>query len=187
MTTVQKTRGYIRSVSGKKLWPLSPKVADVSVSDIAHALGYKCRFTGHTKFFYSVAQHSVYVSQMVPREIALPALFHDASEYMLPDVSTPVKWQLKGFKEIEEGVLDAVFKKLGLMAYREDTSVMAEIKKADLKLRAIEGRDLMPQDETGYSTEEPDPYFFIEPWGIEQGREKFLARYEQILEALAGY
>lgn len=174
---------WFQSYKGKRLFPLRPSVSDVDIEEIAHALAMKCRFNGHCSHFYSVAQHSVMVSQFVPRELALPGLLHDAGEYMLPDVVTPVKHQLKGFAEIEEGVLDAVFKKFGILAVRSDEAAMRAIKVADLQVLAIEARDLMPNKpedwRIGYDA---DPYIEISPWGPEEAKEKFLARYHQVLE-----
>lgn len=184
---MKKFEAGIEAVSGRMLFPLSPRVADVNIKDIAHALGNKCRYTGHCREFYSVAQHSVLVSQVVDRRLALAGLLHDASEYVLPDVSSPVKPRLKGFKEIEEGVLDAVFKRFGILATRQDEEAMAEIKAADRAVMAIEVRDLMPGNPDYWDLPDADPFLDVrEPWGPKESREKFMDRYEQIMEAMAG-
>ena len=73
---------------------------DVNIVDIAHSLAMQCRFTGHTKVFYSVAQHSVLVSKLLERRgcdhaTVLWGLMHDAAEaYLVGDVATPVKKSL---------------------------------------------------------------------------------------------
>ncbi len=175
---------WIQSYTGKRLWPLRPRVEDVDIEDIAHALANKCRFTGHCRDFYSVAQHSVMVSEFVDRSLAMAGLLHDSSEYMLPDVATPVKHQLRGFKEIEEAVLDAVFKKFGLMAVRNDETMMASIKEADLRVLAIEARDLMPNQPGDWCLPfEADPYIEITTWSPQESKKRFISRYEQILES----
>lgn len=184
-----KYDGGIESFTGKMLFPLSPRASDVDIKDIAHALGNKCRYTGHCREFYSVAQHSVLVSEFVDRSLALGGLLHDASEYILPDVASPVKGRLKGFREIEEAVLDAVFKKYGLMAIRNDEDAMAAIKVADLAVMAIEVRDLMPANEEYWrNLPEADPYRdVLRPWGPKESRERFLDRYEQIMESMLAH
>ena len=176
---------WIQSHTGKRLWPVNPRVEDVDIEDIAHALSNKCRFTGHCNDFYSVAQHSVMVSEFVDRSIAMGGLLHDAAEYMLPDVATPVKHQLKGFREIEEAALDAIFKKFGIMDMRLSDSIMEEIKRADLQVLAIEARDLMPNKPEDWCLPfEADPYIQITPWLPREAKRRFLSRYEQILDNL---
>ena len=61
----------IRVASGELFWPLQPRENEIEIEDIAHGLSQICRFTGHTRSFYSVAQHSVLVSRLCPPAIAL--------------------------------------------------------------------------------------------------------------------
>lgn len=89
---------WIRTFTGKRFYPLKPTIEDIDILDIAHALSNQCRFSGHSKWHYSVGQHSVYVSQVVrslggsPTDI-MWGLLHDASEAYLVDLPTPVKRQ----------------------------------------------------------------------------------------------
>ena len=62
---------WILTYSGKKFWPMAPRAEDLDIVDIAHALSNNCRYTGHVRKFYSVAQHSVLASQLVPEEHAM--------------------------------------------------------------------------------------------------------------------
>lgn len=82
---------WIQTFLGKPFWPLSPRPEDIDIRDIAHALAMTCRFTGHSQKFYSVAEHSVRVSRIVPAQFALHGLLHDASEAYLCDLSRPIK------------------------------------------------------------------------------------------------
>ncbi len=77
--------------------PLDLKIEQIHLHDIAHSLSMQCRYNGHVKDFYSVAEHSVLVSYMVPQEHALTALMHDATEAYLSDVTRPMKKRFKEF------------------------------------------------------------------------------------------
>lgn len=78
------------TLSGAAFYPQAPDAGEVSILEIAHSLGVTTRYTGHC-LFYSVAEHSVLVSHMVPPEDALAGLLHDAPEAYLSDLSRPVK------------------------------------------------------------------------------------------------
>src|ERR1017187_3148745 len=72
--------GFISLFSGMRFWPLDPNPEKILIADIAHALAHQCRFGGHASKFYSVAEHSVHISQLCLPEHALWGLLHDASE-----------------------------------------------------------------------------------------------------------
>ncbi len=100
---------WIQTASGRQFWPLNPCPSEISIHDIAHALANKCRFTGHCRDFYSVAQHSVIVSNLCRDPIDMKwGLLHDAAEAYLPDIAAPIKPLIQGFDAIEEAVLRCV-------------------------------------------------------------------------------
>lgn len=140
--------GWIQTVTGGAFSLLDPRPEDVDIEDIAHALSNLCRFGGHTREFYSVAQHSVLVSialerfQPENRELQLLGLLHDASEAYLIDLPRPIK-RMEGFEayKAREHVVEwAIRERFGLSS--EWPNVLA-VKAADELLLRTECRDLM--------------------------------------------
>lgn len=124
--------------NGKYFNFLDPDAAEYDIEVIAQGLSNCCRFTGHCEF-YSVAQHSVLVSGIVPEEFALEGLLHDAHEAFTHDVSTPLKSILPDYRALEHRIERSVLKRFELY-----TTLHLEVKAADLRLLATEKRDLMP-------------------------------------------
>lgn len=103
---------FMTTISGRKIVYDDLKPEMIDINDIAHALSNICRFGGHINRFYSVAQHSVHVSELVPKELALAALLHDASEAYLSDIVRPAKRMLPQYKDLElkfQGVFEERF------------------------------------------------------------------------------
>jgi len=104
----------IQTFTGKYVNPLNLKMEDIDIRDIAHCLSQLCRFTAHTNTFYSVAEHSLYVSYLLPDEWKLAGLLHDASEAYLCDLASPVKRAITGYKIHEEQAQDKIYRKFGI-------------------------------------------------------------------------
>lgn len=132
---------YLLTASGKKLDILAPKPEQIDLLDIAKALAKECRYAGHCKGHYSVAQHSTLASRIVSKANRLEALLHDATEAYLKDIPRPLKLLLPEYREIEHR-LDLVIRTR--FALPEEMS--PEVTYADQVLLATEKRDLMPAD-----------------------------------------
>ncbi len=139
ITTPMITTPYVSTFSGNRFYPLVPRIDHVTIEDIAHGLAFQCRFNGQTSEFYSVAQHSLVVASLVPTDLRLAALLHDAAEAYLGDMVKPLKVLLPAFAAIEDQVSAIIADAFGI-----DFSDYAPIKRADLIALATEKRDLMP-------------------------------------------
>lgn len=126
----QDKTGKIRvHPSGKYVDPFNMRSEDLCITDIAHGLAGINRYTGHTPVPYNVAQHSVLVSrEFIHRDMRLAGLLHDAAEYVLNDIASPVKRHpaMRGYVEALDRVDELVFRTYGL-----DPALMKEIKSAD--------------------------------------------------------
>jgi hypothetical protein len=113
MTKVQN-KSCIVTRSSQYFDYLRPHDYDYQIEEIAHALSNLCRFTGHGNKFYSVAEHSVLVSNIVPEEFALEALLHDATEAFVGDVASPLKALLPDYKVIEKNIYKCIANTFGI-------------------------------------------------------------------------
>lgn len=137
----------IRLISGKLFNLLRPDPALITPEVIAAALSKQCRFAGHTKRPYSVAEHCVRGSYLCGAP--LDFLLHDASEAFVVDVPTPLKRLLDGYREIEEAIQRVIEQKFGVSIV--DNLAVHHI---DRVMLATEQRDLIV-DATWEAT--PDP------------------------------
>ncbi len=171
---------FIETYSGKRFEPLNPNPEDICIQDIAHALSQQCRFAGHTKAFYSVAQHCVEVSLLAelwgcsPRMI-VQALLHDASEAYISDVSTPLKQSTSfaAYREAEAVLQGCIYSRFGVPT--KDHSL---VRKADAVLLSTEARDMMPfvPEHWGALKEEPLTRHLF-PWSSAEAERCFLIRF----------
>ncbi|MFZ2268240.1 MAG: hypothetical protein WAV95_11750 [Azonexus sp.] len=131
---------YVSTFLGHRFFLTSPHIDDVAIEDIAHGLAYQCRFNGQTREFYSVAQHSLMVMQLVPVPLRLAALLHDAAEAYLGDMVKPLKNLFPEFSAIESRVMQIIGQRFAVDLDHPDPAIKA----ADLIALATEKRDLMP-------------------------------------------
>jgi hypothetical protein len=162
--------------TGKRFYPLDPKVEDISIMDIAHGLSNVCRYGGQCKVFYSVAQHSVLVSQSVHPDNARWGLLHDASEAYIGDIIAPLKTtvQYDSYREVETVLMRAICKRFGLPEEMPD-----EVHDADMVVRYAEMRDFGSAPEE-YWINEPKITQIIEPVSPTEARILFLREFERL-------
>jgi len=129
----------------------------VDFRTIALALSNLCRFTGHTRSFYSVAEHSIVCSLFAPPGLEWAALCHDAAEAFLGDVSSPLKALLPDYKALERRTEHALFRRLGVW-YPLDPLV----KEIDLRMLRTEQEQLWDDFQAWQITEGVEPY----PWRL---------------------
>lgn len=118
------------TISGKRVDYENFSKDDVDVTDIVYALSMICRFNGHCKKFFSVAQHSLLVYQISkeqeePPEVQLCALLHDAQEAYVGDLPTPLKVKLNIYKIIEQRIQKEILKKFGIEGvYKKNSRIL---------------------------------------------------------------
>jgi len=130
---------WIETYSGKKFHYLEPKADEIDIVDIAHALSLTCRFGGHCKMLYSVADHSVRVAELCKPYSKLSALLHDAHEAYVPDIPSSIKADLPDVRELNFTIEEAIMSK-----FTDFLGDWDEIRYMDEVMLASEARDLMP-------------------------------------------
>jgi uncharacterized protein len=129
---------WMQTYTGKAWYPMTPRSKDVDIEDIAHALSHLCRYGGHCRRFYSVAEHSVLVSRLVRPEHALLGLMHDASEAYVVDVPRPLKVHLGNYHDMESRAWIAIALRFDL-----PYEMPADVHRADIDACFIERGQLM--------------------------------------------
>jgi hypothetical protein len=175
-------RPYFRTFTGRHVHTLDPHPGEVNIFDIARSLSQQCRFLGHTQMFYSVAQHSVLVSDLVLPHAALWGLLHDAAEAYLGDLPKPIKETAPflGYREAEARVLHAI-----CLRYDLPTEMPAVVKWGDRQMLATEFRyvtgvedDDWIKAEVGFAPLDRPIY----PWEPRAAETQFLDRFVELTQ-----
>ncbi|WP_130472190.1 phosphohydrolase [Candidatus Magnetaquicoccus inordinatus] len=173
----QRKGSWIQTFTGIQFWPLDARVQEVEIIDIAHSLSMLCRFNGHCRSFYSVAEHSVHVSRVVDPTLARWGLLHDAAEAYLSDLPQPIKQQMPLFRSHEESLLKIIAQRFALLPSEPPEA----IKEADMLLLATEKAALMGREPAPWQgLPEPLPPSLIAAWSPEQAKEIFLQRFHEL-------
>lgn len=158
-----KQRAWQRMLSGRRLDLLDPTPMDIEIEDIAHGLAFVARWNGQTNgdFPYSVAEHSLLVEELfgrlnpkAPTKWRLAALLHDAPEYVIGDMISPVKAAVgPNYGALDERLTTAIHIRFGLPA-TTPVAIKKQIKKADRISAWMEAVEI-----AGFSTAEADKLF----------------------------
>ena len=174
---------YLQTVSGRWVNPFDPDPSQLDAGDIARALANQCRFGGHSRVFYSVAQHAVIVSELVEQgggdvEDVFAALMHDATEAYLGDMPHPLKHRSPlgaAFKQAEDHLERALRERFRI---KPD---VPEIKRADRALLATERRAFSAEDWHWPELAGIEPLDLeLTAWSPDEAARVFAARYAEL-------
>lgn len=172
----------IKTYTGRKLDLARPDPEVVCVEDVAHALSMICRYGGHPRGFYSVAEHSVNVEELAgsscSSSVRFALLMHDASEAYLGDVIAPLKILLPEYRRLEAEWSRVIFEKFGI-PHDEHTSRF--VHEADVKMRKIEQLALFVPDEVDAA--QVHHLELIRCFRPEAAKLRFLGRFYRLLVA----
>lgn len=171
---------WIQTASGRMVFPTGPDPQQICIEDIAHSLALQCRFNGHCREFYSVAQHSVIVS-LNCRRFPLLGLMHDAAEAYVGDVVRPIKLQIKAFGELEQLAWRSIASELGL-PMRGSAAARDEVLRMDAAVLATEVRDLMAPPPRPWACNQKPLEQVIVPVEWREAKRMFLDRFRLLTE-----
>ena len=178
--TIPLTAG-IQLHSGAFMDYANPEACEVTILDIALSLSNVCRFAGHVSQFYSVAQHAVNTSFIVPEEHAYDALLHDLAEAFTNDLPTPLKTAIPAFKDLEVLIEAAMSARFGFSFPHPP-----EVKVADLQMLKLEKEAFKPnalgdwEVLKGVDTSDIHHLVDLTEWAPAYARGRFLDRYTEL-------
>jgi len=181
------SKAYIATYTGKKFFLLAPRKIDIDIRDIAHSLSLQCRWTGHVKFHYSVAQHAFYCSLLGPENEALERLMHDDSEAYIADMSRPLKHFTEAggaYRKVEEPLQQMIYEKFLCKTPEPPSVKIADNLMLYAEKAQIMGYTFSEADAWSATGEEQAP-IQIERWTPEQAEQKFLERFEELYDPRA--
>ena len=174
---------YLQTVAGRWVNPFDPDPDQIELADIARALANQCRFGGHCRTFYSVAQHCVVVSELIEEEgggteDALAALMHDAPEAYLGDLPHPIKYRSQlgaAFREAEKPLERVIRRRFSI------TGSPAAIKRIDRALLATERRAFSTETWHWPELSGVEPLDLeLHAWSPDEAADAFVRRFEAL-------
>lgn len=186
---------WMQTFTGRAFYPLAPEVDDIDGLDIGHSLAMQCRYNGHVKRFYSVAEHCALMSDFIlegsafgdlpamsdeaRREFALWALLHDGAEAYCGDMVRPLKLHMPDFCAVDDNLTVVIAQRFGLSS----TTIPPEVKAVDTRILLDERAALLSTPPADWSLGDAQPLGVkIRAWSPEVAKWEYLVR----LTALTG-
>lgn len=132
---------WMRTRSGGRFYPADIRASDIQIMDLASGVARECRYGGQISGWYSVAEHSILVASVLPMELRLQGLMHDAPEGLIRDMTRPNKMQLPDYRALEDRLWAAVAEKFGL-----PLELHPAVKQADNDVLLAERKVFYPND-----------------------------------------
>ena len=168
------TGTQIQTYTGIGFDPINPDPELIKIEDIAHALSNQCRFSGHARSFYSVAQHSAHCAEIAclasNAPLARAMLLHDASEAYLLDMPRPLKKAFPQYAEIEDRLMRAIADK-----FKFDWPMTPAMKEIDDRVLFTEKKHLLKDRDWGYQIKPYD--MVVDPWVPHQAEFIFMVKF----------
>jgi|SRR5665647_1996660 len=179
MTEDWKRGDWMHTFTGKKFYPMNPRAEDICIEDIAHSLGLQCRYNGHVKEFYSVAEHCVLMSRAVSYDNALWALLHDATEAYVGDMIRPLKKFMPKYVTAEDRVMAAICERFGLTRL----TMPKEVNDADNRILLTERNALMVKTDHKWAVDDLEPLpVVIQGWTSFVAELMYLERFKELTD-----
>lgn len=169
---------WIQTFTGRAFHYRDARPEDIHIEDIAQALSHHCRFAGMTSRFYSVAEHSVLVSQQfADPELRMIGLLHDATEAYILDIPTPLKQLLPEYQAFEHQLYGVIARRFGL-----PPEIPAEVHVVDKRMMITERPHLFPRmlPWTKYADVKPIEGVSVKCWPSGAARIDFLNEFHEI-------
>ena len=175
------SNGFIETFTGKQFFFNAPTEDAIDIIDIAHSLSMQCRYSGHTKHFYSVAEHCCLLHDWyldyhgvnyMSEKYAFECLMHDAGEAYLTDVPRPIKYCLPEYLEFEKKIEAVISKKFDLTHPIPDN-----VKLADASILMDERAQAMSDSGHDWNLNLTPLGITLQFWGPKVAEREFLKRY----------
>lgn len=174
---MERIGDWMQTYTGVQFWPMDPMPCEIFIEDIAHSLSNLCRYNGHCRHFYSVAEHCVHISGSVEKKYALAALLHDAAESYVSDVPRPLKPFLINYSDIEKRVMEAILKRFKIDKNKVDWN---EIKRLDNMILVDESSQLMGTPPATWNIPNVGIGITIGFWPPAVAFEKFMEKFKNL-------